>query len=163
MLTVRLNGESLDTFTAVDRMDLLEASGFGKRLLDNHFLADLLRESRCRMDVDVTDTEDEMEFVFRDTEMTNRDTAGRMCHDIANILECLMNNRTRPTRENCRVDTDIIDSIPTDYMYHEDATVSAITAATSSPVSSLSGSAHGLAVTMAVVCIAVFTALCAIW
>lgn len=160
---MRLNEESLDSYSAVDQKDLLEASGFGKRFLANHFLPDLLGVSRCKMDIDVTDSNNEMEFIFSDSEMTNRESAGRMCHDIANILECLMNNRTRPTRDNCRVDTDIIDSIPADYMVHEDATLSAITAATSSPVSTLSGTAQGIAVTTATLCIAVFAALCAVW
>lgn len=165
VLTTRLNDVSLDSFSAVDQDDLLEASGFAKRLLASTFLPALLQESSCMLEVDVTDSRNEMEFIFRDTEMTNRESAGRMCHDIANILECLMNNRTRPTRDNCNVDTDIIDSIPADYtVQEEDPTLSAVTVATSSPVSDLStGATQGIAITLATVCIAVITALCVVW
>ena len=165
VLTTRLNDVSLDSFAAVGQDDLLEASGFAKRLLASTFLPALLQASSCTLEVDVTDSRNEMEFIFRDTEMTNRESAGRMCHDIANILECLMNNRTRPTRDNCNVDTDIIDSIPANYtVQEEDPTLSAVTVATSSPVSDLStGATQGIAITLATVCIAVLTALCAVW
>lgn len=164
VLTTRLNDGSLDSFSAVDQNDLLEASGYVKRLLASTFLPDLLRVSRCKLDVDVTDSVNEMEIIFTDTEMTNRESAGRMCHDIANIMECLMNNRTRPTRDNCKVDTDIIDTIPADYTVQDDPALSAVTVATSSPVSAPStGTAQGIAITLTTIFIAVLASLCAVW
>ena len=45
VLTTRLNDGS--SFSAVDQNDLLEASGYVKRLLASTFLLDLLRNSRC--------------------------------------------------------------------------------------------------------------------
>ena len=162
VLTTRLNDRSLDSFSAVDQNDLLlEASGYVKRHLASTFLPDLLWNSRCKFHVDVTDSVSELEIIFRDTEMTNRESAGRMCPDIANIHD---DNWTRPTRDNCIVDTDIIDSIPADYTVHEDPTMSAVTVATFSPVSAQStGTAQGIAVTLTTFCIAVFATLFAVW
>ena len=65
----------------------------------------------------------------------------------------VMDNRTRPTRDNCSV-ADIIDSTRMLAILF----LHAITAATSSPVANIFGTTHY----PAIVCITLFAALCAV-
>ena len=126
----------------------MESSGFGRGFWQTRF-PELLRVSFCNMDVNVAVMDSEMRWssslgILR--RPTMRVLAG------SEVPWHVMDNRTRPTRDNCSV-ADIIDST------RMLATVSACHhCATSSPVANLFGTTHY----PAIVCITLFAALCAV-